>query len=461
MRLTFLGAAQQVTGSCTLIEHAGRRLLVDCGLFQERRFLERNWAALPVPARSIDTLLLTHGHLDHCGRIPLLVRQGFGGRILATPPSVDIARLVMFDSAHIQEEDAAYKAKRHAREGRTGRFPAQPLYEQAHAERAAELLRPVDFGATVDLGDGLSARFHEAGHILGSAMIELSDGAQGSVVFSGDLGQWDKPLVGDPTLLREARAVVMESTYGDREHREAGPVREQLARVITEAQESGGNVVIPTFAVERAQELLFHLAALRRERRIRPLPVFLDSPMAVNVTELFSKHRRYLDAESRGLLEAGRDPLSFSSLHLCRTAEQSKAINALQGGAVILAGAGMCTGGRIKHHLVNNLPRRNATILFVGYQSRDTLGGQIVAQQEEVRIFGRFHRVAARIRQVSGLSAHGDRSDLLRWLNGFHPLPSRVVLNHGEEAAMASLSEAVRSLGCEVVLPRYEQSLEV
>ena len=465
MRLQFLGANRQVTGSCYLLETAGMRVLVDCGMFQERQFQERNWNPLPIDPKSLDVMLLTHGHLDHCGLTPKLVGEGFGGRILTTAPSVEVASIVMHDAARIQEEDAAYKTRRHQREGRRGAHPDVPLYTVADAEKTEPLLTPVPYDEPVTLNDQLSVRYCDAGHILGSAMLEVTVTEGRSprrLLFSGDIGQWDKPLVRNPSLFDQADYVVMESTYGDREHREDGNVEDTIAEVINEACADGGNVIIPTFAVERAQELLYILSRLRHQKRIPPLPVFLDSPMAINVTEVFDRHQHCLDAEAQRMLQSGRDPLEFTGLHLTRTTNQSKSINAIRGTAIILAGSGMCTAGRVKHHLVANIERPESTVLFVGYQAVGTLGRHIIEGAETVRIHGVHRPVKAKVRQLHGLSAHADRAELLRWITHLKQPPKHVYLTHGEERAALRLAEELRDRhDLKVTVPEYQDRVKL
>jgi len=447
LKLAFLGAARQVTGSSYLVEAGGRRILVDCGLYQERSFLERNWDPFPVPPRDLDYLLLTHAHLDHCGLIPRLVRDGFEGTILATRPTADILSIALMDSAEIQEEDAAFKRRRHAKEGRTVEHPVVPLYTTEDVQATMPMVEDVGYDAPVALGPGLSVRFRDAGHILGSAMIEITTrdgGAARTIVFSGDIGQWDMPFVRDPTLFEAADYVVMESTYGDRTHEDGGRVDVCLARIVRETAAAGGNVVIPTFALERAQDLMFHLSRLIYDRVLPPLPVYLDSPMAREVTEAFERHTAEFDDETRRLFEAGRSPFRFPGLTIVRTAEESKAINTARGPAVIMAGSGMVTGGRIKHHLALNIGRPESTILFVGYQARETLGRQIIEGAPEVRILGRTMPVRARVAKINGFSAHADRRGLDRWLDGFKSPPRRLFVTHGDSDVAASFAERVR-----------------
>ena len=447
MRIQFLGAARQVTGSCYYVEAGGRRLLVDCGLFQERAYLERNWLPFPVPSDSLDYVLLTHVHLDHSGLLPKLVREGFAGEILTTAASADLLPIVLLDSARVQEEDAAYKKKRHQKEGRRGPYPEIPLYTEAEASRVSDYLKSVAYQKGTMLQGNIAVRFHEAGHILGSAMIELSvreDGRTLSILFSGDIGQRNKPLVRDPAVFEQADAVIMESTYGERNHQDPADIETMLTGFISEAARAGGNVVIPVFAVERAQELLFHLSRLVRKRRIPRLPVFLDSPLATDVTKVFLLHPECLDKETLDLFRSGQSPFQFTGLRIVRTADESKAINSLRQPAIIMAGSGMCTGGRVKHHLRHNISRPESTILFVGYQAAGTLGRQIQEGQPEVRIFGELHPVRARIREIKAFSGHADRDGLLAWLGHFrrpHPL---VFLTHGEKEVADSLAETLR-----------------
>jgi metallo-beta-lactamase family protein len=459
MHIKFLGANQQVTGSCSLLETDTVRVLVDCGLYQEREFLARNWEPFPVDPSSIDALLLTHVHLDHCGLIPKLVREGFSGPILLTPPSEDLLPIVLLDSARIHEEDASYKKKRHKREGRKGPFPEIPLYTVKDAERALPLARGVPYNKSIPLKDHWEVRFHDAGHILGSAMIEVivrERGRQETVLFSGDIGQWDRPLMKDPAVFDHADYIVMETTYGDRDHDDPENVDKLLCKIINETAERGGNVVIPTFAIERAQELLFHLGRLSRQNRIPYMMTFLDSPMALDVTEVFVQYQDSLDKGVLKLLKEGKEPFGFPGLRLTRTTVESKSINSIRGSTIIMAGSGMCTGGRIKHHLVHNISRPESTILFVGYQARGTLGRQILDGKNEVRIHGKSYPVQAKIEQIQGFSAHAGQRDLFMWLDSFRSPPARLFLIHGEKESSHGLSELIRrKKRWKVTTPRY------
>ena len=444
IKLTFLGAAQNVTGSCYLVEHQGKRILVDCGFFQERAFKDRNWAPFPVDPKSIQTVLLTHAHLDHCGLLPKLVKEGFSGRILCTPATADIAGIILLDSAHIQEEDAIHKRKRHEKEGRKGPHPEEPLYTTENAQEVLPLFDHAPYTTPIALGGGMEASFHEAGHIFGSAMIKLkiSEGAETrTIIFSGDVGRWDIPLIKDPTSFEQADYVLTESTYGNRLHGDVASIPDKLADIINETHQAGGNILIPSFAVERTQELLFHLGNLLRDDRIPHLMAFVDSPMAIRVTEVFQRHPELFDAETRALLKQGAHPCDFPGLTMTRTADSSKSINHIHGSAIIIAGSGMCTGGRIKHHLVNNISRPETTLLFVGYQAQGTLGRVLLERPDEVRIFGQMHPVEARIEKLNGFSAHADRDELYRWLSSIKTPPRRVFITHGEAEAASSFQK--------------------
>lgn len=462
--IKFLGATRQVTGSSFLLVYQGKKILVDCGLYQEREFLSRNWADFSVPPEEIDYVLLTHIHLDHCGLLPKFVRAGFKGRILATAASQDLLPIMLLDSARIQEEDAAYKKKRHQREGRRGPYPEIPLYTVEDAEKVFPLVDKVPYEKEIELFPGLTACFHDAGHIIGAAMIELKvnlNGRQRNIVFSGDIGQWQKPIVRDPSVFSQVDYIIMESTYGDRNHEDEGSIPELLTQIVLETVSRGGKLVIPTFAVERAQELLFHFSRLVRSGKIPTLPLYLDSPMAVDVTEVFLRHTTVMDRETRQLLAENQSPFRFPGLHFVRTVEESKAINQVKGPAIVMAGSGMCTGGRIKHHLVHNISRPESTILFVGYQARGTLGRLIVEGQREVRIHGLYHPVLAQIRQIHGFSAHADQKGLLRWLNSLTAPPRQVFLVHGEEEAMASLGQEIKKKGWSFGLPEFQEEFHL
>lgn len=465
MRLHFYGAARQVTGSRYLLEAGGLRIMIDCGLFQERRYLDRNWAPPPVSPNSVDYVVLTHAHLDHVGLLPKFVNAGYDKTVLCTEPTVELADIVMMDSARIHEEDAKYKAKRHKREGRKGPHPDVPLYTVQDAEKACGLLVGHPYNERIKLNDSVSLRFIEAGHILGSSCVEFTVREHNQtkhVLFSGDIGQHDKPLIRDPDEVDGADYVVMESTYGGRNHRDAGDAESQLERVIKATAARGGNVIIPTFAIERAQELMFHLGRLVHADRIPDLPISLDSPMAVDVTEVFYKFRDYMDKETRAMFDAGNPPLRYPGLKLVRSVDQSKALNEAKGSNIIMSASGMCTAGRIKHHLAHNIGRPESTIVFVGYQAEGTLGRIIVNGAPQVRIHGREFQVRARIEQIHGFSAHADNDGLLDWCKHFHKPPKRMFLTHGEESAAFKLREEIRDqFAYDVDVPKFMEAVDL
>jgi metallo-beta-lactamase family protein len=457
--LRFLGAARNVTGSCYLLETDGVRLLVDCGLFQERKFQGRNWNPFPVPPSSIHTVLLTHAHLDHCGLIPKLMKEGFRGKVWCTAATAEVARYVLLDSARLQEEDAEFKRARHEREGRSGPHPPAALYTEEEAQRALSLFTPLPYGRSTEVAPGLAAVFQEAGHILGSASVRVEygrDGARRSILFSGDVGRWDRPIIRDPAVVEPADYIVMESTYGGSRHEDPQGIERSLAEAVTSTARAGGNLLIPSFALERTQEVLYYLNRLLAAKRIPHVLVFVDSPMAVDVTEVFLRHADLFDEEMRRLMMTGASPFAFPGLTMVRSVEQSKSLNHLRGTAVIVAGSGMCTGGRIKHHLAANLDRRESMVLFVGYQAEGTLGREILRGAKVVRLQGRSRRVRARISRITGFSAHADQEELARWLSPLRNPPRRLFLTHGEPEAAEALAAFLRARrGWQATIPSY------
>jgi len=465
IQLQFFGAAQNVTGSCCLVQTDEARVLVDCGLYQERDLRSRNWDPFPVPAASIDAVVLTHAHLDHCGRLPRLVKEGFRGPVHASAATTDIAAVIMKDAAHLQEEDVKHKIKRHQRENRISPHPYEPLYTMDDAEQATALLQSDPYEQEIPIAPGMTAAFYESGHIFGSTAVKLKitrNGESRTLLFSGDVGRWDLPIIKDPAPVGSADYVVVESTYGDRIHEPTASIPDALAEVINETRRRGGNIVVPCFAVERTQEMLFHLSHLLREKKIKPLPAFVDSPMAIRVTEIFKRHPDLFDEETLALIRRGEHPCDFPGLIMSRTVDQSKAINGIKGTVIIMAGSGMCTGGRIKHHLKNNISDPHSTVLFVGYQAAGTLGRQIVDGADEVRIFGELHAVKARIARISGFSAHADSVELLRWLDGMGDTPRKVFITHGEpKAAHAFARKIQQEKGWAIQVPAYNEIAEL
>jgi metallo-beta-lactamase family protein len=460
LRLSFHGADRDVTGSCHLVECAGRRVLIDCGLYQgSREIAEENAGDFGFDPASIDFVLLTHAHLDHCGRLPLLTKRGFHGEIVTTMPTHELARLVMLDAAHLQEEEARPNSHtpRHGAESKA----AEPLFTVADALKSLELFkRSARYGEPIDLAQGVRATFVNAGHILGSAsiLLELTESGRASrVLFSGDLGNGRDPLLLPPAAPPHADVVVVETTYGDRLHKPLDASIDDLYSAISNTVGRGGNVIIPSFALERAQELLFVLNQGIDKNRLSPsMQVFLDSPMAISATEIFARYPEYLQPAVARLFGEGRDPLSLPGLHFTRERAESVALNNVRG-AVIMAGSGMATGGRVRHHLKHNISRPECCVVFVGYAAKGTLARQIIDGRNPVHILGDDIPVRAAIHTINGFSAHADQADLLNWHG--HTGAARTFLTHGEEDAMQAF--ASRLGGTQVQMPMLNQSFDL
>ncbi len=438
--LQFCGGAGTVTGSRYLLQTGASTVLLDCGLFQGLKALRlRNWEALPFEARAIDAVVLSHAHLDHVGALPILVQQGFRGRVHCTAATAALASVVLRDSAKLQEEDAAH-ANRH---GWSKHHPARPLVTLADAERAIELFETHAFGKKFAPTRDLSVTFFRGGHILGAAIVHLSL-APGplTLTFSGDLGRWNRPLLRDPETIEETDVLLLESTYGDRQH-EPDPV-ERLAQLLTRAHAQRGVVLVPAFAIGRTQELLWILRNLEDTGRVPVMPVFVDSPMARKVTDLYRQHHGELDLEAAALRTATRDAWSSRALEMVETADESKALNARQGPMVIIAGSGMATGGRILHHFRRWLPDPTTTVVLVGYQAAGTRGRALQEGSPWLTVHGERVPVRAAVEALDGLSAHADQDELLRWLGGFRKAPAATWLVHGEPAAAQALARRVR-----------------
>lgn len=451
--LQFLGAAGTVTGSKYLLTANERHVLIDCGLFQGPQDLKAlNWTSLPLSARDLDALVLTHAHLDHSGYLPRLIADGYHRQVHCTSGTADLLSLLLPDAGFLQEEEAQYAN----RKGWSRHKPAKPLFTILEAQRALRSLRPVPYYKERVLTDGITVRFHPAGHIIGSAIVELVvEEALGRtvIVFSGDLGRRNTPLLQDPARLLHADHVVLESTYGDRLHPDTDPALE-LARVVNQAAARGGMLVIPAFAVGRTQELLYRLRELEDAGAIPRLDIFVDSPMAIDATTMTLEHAEEFDPETSQLVRRGIQPLTPERLHIVRDAEQSKAINSLRGPGIILSASGMCTGGRIKHHLKQRLPDSRNTVCFVGFQAAGTKGRALRDGAEEVWIHAERIPVKAAIETIDGFSAHADQRQLLDWLGGFQSPPRTVFVVHGEPEASHALAERVdRDLGWSVVVP--------
>jgi metallo-beta-lactamase family protein len=456
VRLSFLGAAGTVTGSKHLLESDGARVLLDCGLFQGLKELRaRNWEDPPLDVRRLDAVLLSHAHIDHSGYLPRLLRAGFRGPVYCTPATADLLRVLLPDAAHLQEEEAAF-ANRH----RTSRHvPALPLFTVDDAKRVLGQVRTADFGAPFAPSAGVEARFTHSGHILGAGLVDCRlDGRR--VVFSGDLGRYDVPIMRDPDPVAEADALLVESTYGDRLH-EADDRREGLAAAVRRAAEGPGWLLIPAFAVGRAQEVLFDLRELEEAGRIPPLPVFLDSPMAIEATAIYARHIAEQDAALRQAVAAGARPYAPRHFQLSRTVEDSKRLNVTPPPGIIVSGSGMATGGRILHHLRRLLPEPRTTVLFVGYQAAGTRGRLLRDGARTLRMFGEAVPVRATILASDAYSAHADRGEILRWLRGFQRPPGITYLVHGEPRAAEALRQALEGQGWRVAIARDGETVAI
>jgi len=460
MQIEFHGAARNVTGSCYLIEVAGNRVLVDCGLYQGRKeMIEENAEPFGFDPRSIDYVLLTHAHLDHCGRLPLLVKRGFHGEIITTSASRELARLVILDSAHLQEEEARYKSRKLRRVSEEPR-QIDPLYNTIDALNSFDCFgQTTDYGVRLQLTDGIFATFLDAGHILGSAsiLLELEEvGRKRKVLFSGDLGYSNRAILRNPAKPPHVDSVVMETTYGDRLHKALVPSLDELYSVIAGTLDGGGNVIIPTFAMERAQEILYFLReGIEKGRIPKRINVFLDSPMAISATEIFRRHPECYDKDACEILSNGDDPFALPGLHFTRETSESMLLNTIASGAVIMAGSGMCTGGRVRHHLKHNLWNKNCAVVFVGYAAEGTLARRIIDGAKTVRIFREEIPVRASIYTIGGFSAHADQAELLAWHQQTGD-PQRTFLVHGNEKAMSEFARHLENTNIEI--PTLHQS---
>jgi metallo-beta-lactamase family protein len=444
MRITLFGAAGEVTGSCYLVTTARARVRVDCGMFQGGDADDRrNLLPRDLDPDALDAVVLTHAHLDHSGRLPLLARHGYAGPIYATPATIDVVGLLLADAARLQESDAA-RANR--RRQRAARQPIAPLFGEADVAAVTALLRPLPYEQPASIAPGIGVRLVEAGHILGSAsavMTIADDGRERAVVFSGDLGPRGAPILNDPARIDAADAVVLESTYGDRDHRPLAETVAEFSELVTQAALNRGKLLVPAFAVGRTQDILYHLAALFRAGKAPSIPVYLDSPLAIAATELYLKYPGLADAEARAVSRRGQLWRGLETLRSCVTAAESRALNDVDGPCMIIAGSGMCTGGRILHHLKHNLWRPETLVLIVGYQAAGTLGRLLVEGARRVPIFDEEIAVRAAIHTLGGFSAHAGQSELLEWLAPAAPTRPRVILTHGEEPARAALARRI------------------
>lgn len=459
--LTFLGAAGSVTGSKYLVEAGSQRVLVDCGLFQGLRELRRrNWDPLPVDPASIDAVVLTHAHLDHTGYLPRLVRGGFTGHVFCTPGTADLCKLVLPDAGRLQEEDAR-QANKH---GYTRWAPAEPLFTEADAFAALTQLKPVGFDRRISPVAGVEIDFTPAGHLLGSAYVRMTFNGKGQardVLFGGDLGRYDRPVLPDPSPVSRADVLLLESTYGDRDH----PVDddgEELAEIVRETVKRGGKVLVPAFALGRVEEILYWLKRLEDARRIPSVPVFVDSPMAIEALKFYGQRTGELDPDLRNHGRRVMEVFATRRFQTVNSTAQSKELTASKTPAIVVSSSGMATGGRVLHHLKAALPDPRHTVLFVGFQAEGTRGRALVEGAREVKIHGQFVPVNATIAKIDSMSAHADRGEILRWLRGFDEAPGITYLVHGEPASQAALEQQIEAtLGWKVHVPAYRERVEV
>jgi len=458
VKITFFGAAKTVTGSCYLVEHDSARFLVDCGLYQGSKELkERNYAPFPFNPAEISFLLLTHAHIDHSGLIPKLYKFGFKGPVYTTAGTLDLSGVMLPDCGHIQEMEVEQKNRKGMR---SGKALLQPIYTAMEAIDCQRYFKAVEYNMSFSPAPGIEVVFKDAGHILGSSMLEISyhnGGGNEKLVFTGDLGRYNHYLVNDPETIAEADYLVMESTYGNRAHEDQSADKEKFSRIINESFQRGGNVIIPAFAVDRTQTILMMLSAMLDAGQIKPGCIYLDSPLAIQATEIFCKYPQYFDEETTKIYKKkGHCPLEIEKLVFSHTAEDSMALNNIKRGAIIISASGMADAGRIKHHLKHNLWRPECSVIFMGYQAEGTLGRRILDGNKFVRIHGEDVTVKAQIYSLTGFSAHADSDEMIKWLHGFKKMPKRIFITHGEEDAAQNFGQLVRTqFATEVVVPSF------
>jgi|LGOV01.1.fsa_nt_gb metallo-beta-lactamase family protein len=461
MKIKFTGAAGTVTGSCHYIEYGDKKLLLDCGQFQGKKDVEKlNEDGFPFDPAEIDYLILSHAHIDHSGRIPLLVKNGFKGKIFASTPTYDLCTIMLMDSGHIHEMEAEWKSQKSMRKGGE---PVEPLYTSEDAQASLSYFSPVIYEQYEEIDDVLTVRFIDAGHILGSSIVELwfkENGESTKVVFSGDLGMKDKPIIRDPQIVEKADYLIIESTYGNRFHESPEERVGKLSKIILNTIKNKGTVVIPSFAVGRTQEIIYALNEHydgndEFSKAFKNIPVYIDSPLASKATEIFKKNAHVFDKEAREKILSGDNPLEFKNLHFTQTTDESKALNMSTEPKVIISASGMCNAGRIRHHLKHNLWKKNSSIVFVGYQGEGTLGRLIKEGEKEIRLFGEDIYVQANIESVEGFSGHADQRGLMEWLKGFKEAPKKVFIVHGESDARDVFSKKIEDeLGFSTVVPK-------
>ena len=459
MNIRFLGAAGEVTGSAYLIECAGKKILVECGMFQGKSEND-NSIPFPILPSAIDAVLLTHAHMDHSGRIPLLVKNGFKGKVWATTPTRELIPILWHDSARLMQEDAEWETRKNSRKGLG---PVEPLYDENDVEKAIKKLRSISYDENIDVLPGISVRYRDAGHIIGSAMLEVTINEGDETVklaFSGDIGPMKAVMERSPASLSSADYVIMESTYGDRNHKSQDETRQEFRDAVSNAIRSGGKVLIPSFAVDRTQRILYEICLMQDENIIpKNIPIYLDSPMGAKATAIYKAHVDFLSTEIQNYIALENDPFSPDGLQVVASVEESKKINEVKC-AIVIAGSGMCNGGRIVHHLKHGLYDNNNHVIFVGYQAQGTLGRRIVDGQKFVRVAGEEVRVQANIHTINGFSAHGDQDDLIDWAHNFKTNPTYVI-THGEPESSIALSEKLKSAGNKTFVPKRGDILEL
>lgn len=467
MKITFLGATKTVTGSNFLIETASKKFLVDCGLYQgAAKEIFLNTDEFIFNPADIDFVLLTHAHIDHSGRIPKLYKEGFRGDVIATKPTVELCSIMLPDSGHIQVSEVEWLNRKRERQGK---HPVEPLYTQQDAERCLEIFKPVEYDEIIQIDENIKIRFKDAGHMLGSSIIEiwiLEDEKETKVVFTGDLGNKEIPLLKDPSIVEDADYLVLESTYGNRFHEESVSKADEFLNIVSKTLDRGGNVIIPSFAVGRTQEMLYELNKTKEKRhdesfykkykKLMEAPVYVDSPLAISATEIFMNNLKYFDDDVQEDLKKGDNPLEFPGLQFTKTAEESKALNENITQSIVISASGMCEVGRIKHHLKHNLWNPNNTILFVGFQAQGTLGRRILDGEKKVKIFGEEISVNAEIDFIEGFSGHADQNGILKFVSSFSKKPTKIFLVHGEPEGQIVLAEKIRQqFGIDTEIPAF------
>jgi len=469
MKIKFTGAAGTVTGSCHYIEIEDKKILLDCGLFQGKKEVEElNYEDFQFDPAEIDYLFLSHSHIDHSGRIPLLVKKGFKGKIYATKPASDLCTMMLMDSAHIHEVEAEWKTRKALRKGEE---EVLPLYNTKDAEESLKYFNPILYNQKVKIDENITLRFKDAGHILGSAIIELwirENGQEEKLVFTGDLGMKNKPILRNPEIVEDCDYLIIESTYGNRLHEEVEKRTDKLIDILIKTVKNQGTVVIPSFAVGRTQDIIYELNKYydgkdnESKKILKDIPVYIDSPLATKATGIFNKNPQAFDKEARGYIMKGDNPLFFDKLHFTQSVDESKALNVSTEPKIIISASGMCEAGRIKHHLKHNLWRNNAAVVFVGYQADGTLGQRIKEGEKEVKIFGEEIKIKANIYSIEGFSGHGDRDDLLAWLKEIKTTPKKTFIVHGEDDARKDFAEAIKAeIGIDTIIPKKDEEFKV